>query len=97
MSDVSLFDKVENLLAEILHRPYLETIDHIWYTTEDEVYWNEHDNLEDLQDSDGATYSGEIKGRKTVDEDCVFFNVDTGCGETMTYVFRKDKEVKFDE
>lgn len=92
---MSLFNKLKTTFEEITHSSYIDVIDKSYCLNRDSVYFNEDDNLEELQYQDGLTYSGYIRDRST-QADCVFFNIDSGCGETITWVFRKDKEVKFD-
>lgn len=94
---MSLFERLEALEEELQYYPYMNTINCIWYKDDNSIYWNTDNNLEDLENQGGNTYSGEInEGIIEIDE-CTLSNLDNGCGQTITYVFLKDKEVKFDE
>ena len=95
---MSLFKEIEDLIFKLKGSPYISTSEAVFYEDEDGwvVRWNEDNNLQDLYNSDGNTYSAEIIGKSWEDGDCIFFNADTGCGETVTYVFKSSNKVDYD-
>lgn len=93
----SLFKEIDGLLERLHHLPYMVTIDKRWCQSSDEFCWNTDNNLEDLENRDGNTYSTEITSTPFEDDGCIIVNGDNGCGDTITHVFLKENEVKFDE
>ena len=89
-----LFKEVDSLLERLQYLPYMVTIDKMWYQSETEFCWNTDNNLEDLENRDGNSYSTEVLSVPFEEDGCIIVNGDNGCGETITYVFLKDKEVK---
>lgn len=61
---------------------------------DDVVYWNTDDNKDDLENWDGDTYSAEIIGAPTEYDGYYVVNANTGCGETVTYLFNLEKEIE---
>ena len=84
----SLFERIKSLQEELEGYAYLETTDCEWFITDDEVKWVDEEN---------SVYSGEFNQGSLSRGDSVLINIDTGCGETITKVFRKDKELSEDE
>lgn len=84
----SLFKRVEDLLDEINYACYMEVVDADWcYHHDDEssVYW--------IKDKD--IYGSETNGGASRQGDCSFINADTGCGETVTYVFKRGRKMSY--
>lgn len=64
-----------------------------WYESGcDAVYWTEEDNLDDLFNGDGETYSGEILGTPIELDGFVMFLIDNGCGDKYQAIFSLDKK-----
>ena len=91
--------KLKEVLDEIDYPVLMEIIDCSW--TRDSVVgehfaWNAGDNLEDLENVDGETYSMEsFEGYYEYDGYLVV-NGHNGCGQTITYMFNLEKEVAFE-
>ena len=84
MMKESLFEKIKSLQKELDGYAYLETTDCEWFKTEDNVWW---------VDEDCSVYSGEFRQGSLSRNDSVLINIDTGCGDTVTMVFKKDKQL----
>ncbi len=85
---MSLFEKIKSIEEELENYSYLETTEHCWYKNEDEVKWVDKEN---------DVYSGEYYQSVFEKDDCVLVNMDTGCGETVTQVFKKELQLTEDE
>ncbi len=85
---MSLFEKIKSIEEELENYSYLETTEHYWYKNEEEVNWI--DNEKDV-------YSGEYYQGTFEKDDCILVNMDTGCGETVTKVFKKELQLTEDE
>ena len=74
----------------------MEVIDCSWTRCEDNEYfsWNSADNLEDLENEDGDTYSMESFEGFSEYDGYVVVNGHNGCGQTITYFFNKEKEIE---
>lgn len=94
---MSLFKEISDIVIKLKRNAYIETHEATFYVDEDseEVRWNADGDLEELYDGNGSTYSAEISNSWEQD-DCSFFNVDNGCGETITMVFLSNCEVDYD-
>jgi hypothetical protein len=91
---MSLLNEIKSLLDKIEFPTYLEVYDKaMWYEKDGEVYLNSDQDLEDLLLGDGNTYSFEIKGHIYFQDDAQFFNVNDGCGETITLVLNVGNEI----
>jgi hypothetical protein len=86
--------KLKEILLEIDHPVYIDIIDSCWYIDYFDIAWNTDDNEEDLENGDGNTYSVETKGAHSEYDGYLVVNADTGCGETVTYFFNLEREVK---
>lgn len=80
------FKEVKDLLDSLICDTYMLAIEKVFTINEDEVSW-----------LDNEIYSAEILEGVTRQDDCVFINASSGCGETITYVFPKDLEVTEDQ
>lgn len=90
-------DLLKQFILQMEGLPLIEVKDCVWLETEYDITWNTEDNLIDLYNGCGETYSGETLRDGTVDwEGYRIVNLDTGTGATMTYLFPLDKEVKSD-
>lgn len=90
-------NKLQKILDEIDYPVLMEIIDCAWCRDDNDYYfqWNEEDNLEDLENEDGNTYSAEAFEGTTEYNGYLVVNVDNGCGQTITNFFNLSKEVKF--
>lgn len=94
-----LFENIKSLIETLEGQPFIEVVECAWCYVEgsdDIVYYNLDSNLEELYEGNGSTYSCEIKN-SWVQDGCVFVNGDIGCGETVTYVFKENLEVDWDD
>ncbi len=82
-----LFGQVLELVDSIDYAILLETVEGDWYSSSDEVYWKEDDGV----------YSGEVEEGSHTQDECVFINIDNGCGMTITKVFLEDKKITEDD
>lgn len=86
---------LKEILEEIDHPVLIEVVDCTWHLDGFDVSWNTDDDEDDLEDRDGNTYSVEVRGGIGEYDGYLVLNADTGCGETVTYLFNLEKEVKF--
>lgn len=86
---------LKEILEEIDHPVLIEIIDCMWCADKVEAHWNKDDNKDDLMEGEGSSYSVEIRGSTSEYDGYLVLNADTGCGETVTYLFNLEKEVKF--
>jgi hypothetical protein len=95
---MSLFKEIKSLVDKIEGSLYIDVNECAWTMADDgELYFNTDSNLEELYCGNGDTYSGEVIGSSWGQDDCVFFNVDNGCGETITHVFLENLEVSWSD
>lgn len=87
--------KLKEILDEIDYPVLMEFVDSMWYQRPYEIYWNDQENKDDLENGDGHTYSVEVLGGRKEHDGYLIVNADNGCGETITYFFNLSKEVKF--
>lgn len=85
---MSLFDKIKSIEVELENYYYLETTEHYWCKSRDEVKWIDDEN---------DVYSGEYYQDIFEKDDCILVNMETGCGETVTQVFKKELQLTEDE
>lgn len=60
---------------------------YIWCADNYEVSWNTDNNLEDLEESNGMTYSGEIYGEGEERDFYVILTLRDGCGGMFQAIF----------
>jgi hypothetical protein len=58
-----------------------------WYADRDQVVYNTDNNLEDLYDQNGQTYSGEIRGEPIEVDGYVMYLLDSQCGWDYQAIF----------
>ena len=89
--------KLQKILDEIDYPVLMEVVDCVWCRDEINCYfqWNYGDNLEDLENEGGDTYSMEAFEGCFEYNDYLVVNGHNGCGQTITYFFNLSKEVKF--
>lgn len=87
---------LKEILEQIDYPVLVEIVDSIWQRNRktDEIFWNTEDNTEDFENADGETYSIEAMNDGTEYDVYFVINADTGCGETVTYMFNLEKEMK---
>lgn len=68
-----------------------------WYRTNDEIHWNDDNNLEDLYNGDGNTYCGWMPEGFSEKDGYLVTNVDTETGCWMTSLFELSDEVKYED
>ena len=89
--------KLKEVLDEIDYPVLMEIVDSVWSRNgDDEIYWNEDDNMDDLESQDGNTYSAEPFEGSFEYDGFLIVNGNNGCGQTITYMFNLDKEVEFE-
>ncbi len=86
---------LKEVLEEIDLAVMMEVIDCVWWRDGFDFSWNTADDEDDLEYGEGSTYSVEVRGGVTEYDGYLVINADTGCGETVTYLFNLEKEVKF--
>lgn len=86
--------KLREILNQIDHPIYVEIVDCCWVEDGFDIHWNTDDNEDDLENGDGNTYSMESVGGQSEYDGYRVVNGHTGCGETVTYFFNLEKEVK---
>lgn len=69
---------------------YVEFIESEWQILGDEVLW---ELLDDNGEDREWNYCAELRGMFLLKDGFVIVNADTGCGETVTYIFEDYKEV----
>lgn len=85
-------ENIYNIFSDLIEVP--EIITRAWTDKYDVIYWNEEDNLLDLYERDGETFS--VAVRNKVERDgYVFANVWDDCGGTQQIILQKDKRVEF--
>lgn len=86
---------LKEILEEIDIAVMMEVVDCVWSRDEFEYSWNTDNDADDLENGDGNSYSVEVRGGIGEYDGYLVLNADTGCGETVTYLFNLEKEVKF--
>ena len=87
--------KLQEILDEIDYPVLMEIVDNIWLRDDYSSFcWNTDDNLDDLENGDGNTYSVETFEGFSEYDGYVVVNAHNGCGQTITYFFNKEKEIK---
>ena len=76
--------------------PYLSVIESEWFIDAKEDYLHYEYDKEYLPEVDWV-YSCLINGSPLRKDGLVLFNIDNGCGETITLIFIADKEVQCEE
>lgn len=72
-----------------------ELVDHKWFEGDNEFAWNTEDNVDDLLDRAGETYSVEAYHRPLYeDEDYLLVFANNGCGDEHYYLFLKENQVE---
>lgn len=89
--------KLKKILEDIEYPILMEIVDSSWCRDDNDYYfqWNEDDSLEDLENEDGNTYSAEAFEGSYEFDGYLIVNGNNGCGQTITYMFNLEKEVKF--
>jgi hypothetical protein len=90
-------NKLKEILDAIDYPVLMEIVDCSWCRDHTNYYfsWNDEDNPEDLENEDGNTYSMEAFEGCFEYGGYLVVNGNNGCGQTITYFFNLDKEVKF--
>lgn len=65
-----------------------------WYADRDQVVYNTDNNIEDLFDQNGQTYSGEIRGEPVEIDGYVFYTLDSLCGFDYQAIFSSALKVE---
>jgi len=68
-----------------------------WYIRNDTIYWNGENNLEDLYNEEGDTYSGYMTEGKGISGGYLIANIDTCTGCWVTSFFKLSDEVKLED
>lgn len=71
----------------------LDFIHHTWARSEFDIYWNTDDNLEELLNGEGNTYSVERRSELQTTGDYLCVTGDNGCGEQYSCMFYLPMEV----
>lgn len=85
---------LKEILEEIDIAIMMEVVECIWSRDGFDFSWNTDDDEDDLENGDGNTYSVEVRGGVAEYDGYLVLNADTGCGETVTYLFNLSKEVE---
>lgn len=84
----TLFEEVESLVKRLEYYPYMETVKGEWCKCDNEFRW-----VDCYLNIYAAEYNQGVLSR----EGCVIVNTDNDCGDTVTMVFLKDKELSEDD
>lgn len=68
-----------------------------WCVSYDSVMYNTDNNVDDLLDQNGETYSGVIKGEPVEIDGYVMYTLDSECGFDYQAIFKLDLKVEDDE
>lgn len=94
---MSKVEQLKRLLTDMDYQPMIEVLNCSWYRSDNDFTWNTDDNLDDLHNGDGNTYSGyEVEGAAIFDNHVVV-NLDTQMGYWVTHLFPLSKEVPLDD
>lgn len=85
-------ENIYNIFSDLIEAP--EIITCTWSSHYSEIFWNIEDNLLDLYERGGETYSVEVRNT-TEREGYLFANVWDGCGGTQQIILQEDKRVEF--
>lgn len=66
----------------------------VWCDDGEMVTYNRAGDLNDLQNEEGCTYSGEIRGEAVEKEGYVIYNLDSGCGYDYQVIFKLENKVE---
>ena len=83
---MSLFKECKTLADKIEYPALIEPEECHWFY-EDDVMWG----------NGYGVYSGEVKEGTQIQDDCIFINIDDGCGMTITKVFLTSMKLTEDE
>lgn len=83
---------IYNLFNDLIRQPHDYT-DCCWYEQNGVVYWNVEDDVHELVENDGETYSMEVYGRSTERDGYVFYTLFDGCGNKVQAIFDKRREI----
>lgn len=89
--------ELKEILDGIDYPVLMEIVDCVWHIDEEgwDFRWNTANNLQDMADGEGFTYSMEAIEGSTKYDNYLVVNGNNGCGQTITYFFNLSKEVKF--
>lgn len=68
-----------------------------WCVNYDSVMYNTDNNVDDLLDQNGDTYSGIIKGEPVEVDGYVMYTLDSECGLDYQAIFKLDLKVEEDD
>lgn len=68
-----------------------------WFEKHREVHWNDDNDLADLFEGDGETYSCEMYGSGLERDGLVLYTLHNGCGDKIQAIFDLSKKVDEDE
>ena len=92
---MSSIETLKKIFDEIDYPCYIEFVDCVWmYNGNNGIYYNTDDSVRDMEYEEGMTYSLEFRDGSHEHEGYLIVNGDTGCGDTVTYFFNLDKEIK---
>ena len=93
---MSSIKTLKKIFDEIDYSCYVEFVDCIWMFMNDgdEIYYNTDDSVEDLENEDGNTYNLYIREGSHKHDNYLIVNGDDSCGNTITYFFNLEKEIK---
>lgn len=67
---------------------------HIWLQTTNEIQWNEEEDIYNLFNGDGKTYSIELQRGNTITESFIlYYNCDVGDGRRASIILSKSKRI----
>lgn len=67
--------------------------ENLWYEGSGSVYWTNEENITDLLNGDGDTYSCEIYGRSTEREGFILYTLFDGCGNKVQSIFKLSNKI----
>ena len=91
------FEKLIELNKEFNNCLCQEWLNSVWYITKDNcVVWNGENNLEDLYDQYGDTYSGDVSryNIRFEDDNCLLIELTNDCGGYSLNLFSKANKVE---
>lgn len=86
-------ENIYNIFSDLIEVPDIITC--AWYSDEYSVYWNDDDNLLELYEGEGDTYSVEVYGKTVEREGYIFVNFRDCTGRDGQMILQKDKRVEF--
>ena len=93
--EMNSIETLKKIFDEIDYPCYVEFVDCIWKFVDDSnIYYNTDDSTEDLENEDGNTYDLYIREGSCKYDNYLIVNGDDGCGNTITYFFNLEKEIK---